>query len=60
MPKGTNAKAGLGTTIVRALADQLGAHVSVADANPGTKVSVAYAQVPILVGQTGRPADCAV
>ena len=45
------AKAGLGTTIVQALAKQLGAIVSVADANPGTRVSVAHASVPVLVGQ---------
>ena len=60
MPTAPIAKAGLGTTIVRALANQLGAHVSVANANPGTKVSVAHAQVSVLVGQVDRPADRAV
>ena len=43
-------KAGLGTSIVQALAKQLGAHVSIADANPGTRVSVAHTHVPVLVG----------
>ena len=57
MPAASIAHAGLGTTIVRALAAQLGAHVSVADANPGTRVSVAHAPVPILVGQIARLAD---
>jgi len=51
MPSAPTAKAGLGTTIVQALAKQLGAIVSVADANPGTRVSVAHASVPVLVGQ---------
>jgi len=51
MPSAPSAKAGLGTTIVQALARQLGATVSVADANPGTRVSVAHAYVPVLVGQ---------
>jgi two-component sensor histidine kinase len=60
MPAIPIAQAGLGTTIVRALAAQLGAHVSVTDANPGTRVSVAHAQVPVLVGQTARPQDRAV
>jgi len=36
----TQAKPGLGTSIVEALARQLGAHVSVAAAKPGTTVSV--------------------
>ncbi len=37
-----NAKAGLGTSIVQALAKQLEAKVSIADANPGTVVSVTH------------------
>jgi len=47
-----SAKAGLGTSIVQALAKQLGATITVAAANPGTKVSIAYAQVPVLVSQS--------
>jgi two-component sensor histidine kinase len=41
MPHGSEpAVAGLGTSIVEALAKQLGATVSVVDANPGTRVSI--------------------
>jgi two-component sensor histidine kinase len=39
------AKAGLGTTIVEALARQLKARVQVADAHPGTLVSIIHAQL---------------
>jgi two-component sensor histidine kinase len=39
------AKAGLGTSIIEALAKQLTAHVQVADENPGTKVSIIHAQI---------------
>jgi len=60
MPSAPSAPAGLGTSIVQALAKQLGAHVTVTGANPGTKVSVAHAQVPVLVGQTVEPAERAV
>jgi two-component sensor histidine kinase len=60
MPSSPSAKVGLGTTIVQALAKQLGAMVSVADANPGTRVSVAQAYVPVLVGQAARSPDRAV
>jgi two-component sensor histidine kinase len=53
-----SAKPGLGTGIVEALSRQLGAHITVAGANPGTRVSVAHTFVPVLVGQataeTGR------
>jgi two-component sensor histidine kinase len=48
-----NTKPGLGTGIVQALAKQLGALVSVGDANPGTKVSMAHAHVPVLISQVG-------
>lgn len=52
MPAGLEAaKAGLGTSIVQALAKQMGATISVAAANPGTKVSIMYAHVPVLVSQ---------
>jgi len=60
MPSAPIAKAGLGTTIVQALARQLGATVSVADACPGTKVSVIHAYIPILAGQAAATADRAV
>jgi two-component sensor histidine kinase len=44
MPTGAlPAKAGLGTSIVEALARQLGAVVAMADNAPGTKVSIAHA-----------------
>ena len=53
MPTGPDtAKGGLGTSIVQALAKQLGATITVAAANPGTKVSVAYAYTPVLVSQS--------
>ena len=45
------AKAGLGTSIVQALAMQLDGKVSVASAGPGTKVLVQHTYVPVLVGQ---------
>ena len=51
-----NAKPGLGTSIVQALAMQLGAHIEVAPAHPGTKVSVAHVFVPVLVDQTAARA----
>jgi two-component sensor histidine kinase len=44
-----SAKAGLGTSIIEALTKQLGASISVAGANPGTKVSIMHSQVPVLV-----------
>lgn len=50
------AKAGLGTSIVQALTTQLGASISVAGANPGTKVSIVHAHVPVLVSQAGLSA----
>jgi two-component system, sensor histidine kinase PdtaS len=53
----TSAKAGLGTSIVQALAKQLGANVSIADVNPGTRVSVVHAHVPVLVGHVAAIAD---
>lgn len=44
-----SAKAGLGTSIVQALSKQLGSIITVEPANPGTKVSVAYAHIPALM-----------
>jgi two-component system, sensor histidine kinase PdtaS len=58
MPDESNLKPGLGSSIVQALARQLGAAVSVTDARPGTRVSVAHAQIPVLVSKTA--ADRAV
>lgn len=47
MPKGAEpAKAGLGTSIVQALAHQVGATVEVVDANPGTEVSIVRDKKP--------------
>jgi two-component sensor histidine kinase len=40
-----NAKAGLGTSIVQALARQLQAQIKVADAKPGTTVSIIHTQI---------------
>ena len=43
MPQGSvPAKAGLGTSIVEALAKQVGATVEVSDTDPGTKVSIVH------------------
>jgi two-component sensor histidine kinase len=48
MPAGPDtAKPGLGTSIVQEMARQLGATINVAAGNPGTKVSIIYAHVPI-------------
>jgi two-component sensor histidine kinase len=48
----SGAKPGLGTSIVQALAMQLGGKVSVASANPGTKVSVEHTYVPVVTSQS--------
>lgn len=42
MPPASMVKPGLGTSIVSALADRLGAHVAVTSANPGTRVTIAH------------------
>lgn len=43
MPKDpASARPGLGTSIVEALSNQLDASVNVADANPGTTVSIVH------------------
>lgn len=55
-----NTKGGLGTSIVLALANQLSAHVDVADMKPGTKVSVIHTYVPVLVGQSASRGQGAV
>ena len=51
-----DAKAGLGTGIVQALANHLGAHVDVASKNTGTKVAIAHTATPVLVGQVAAQA----
>jgi len=44
-------KAGLGSSIVQALAMQLGGKVIVTPGNPGTNVSIQHTYVPVIVGQ---------
>jgi two-component sensor histidine kinase len=45
MPTGPEpTKAGLGTSIVQALAQQVGASVDVSDKDPGTRVSIAHSE----------------
>jgi two-component sensor histidine kinase len=48
MPVNASAKPGLGSSIVQALAMQLHASIEIADAEPGTAVSVAHAQISAL------------
>jgi two-component sensor histidine kinase len=51
MPKGLEpAKGGLGTSIVQALAKQLGSEVRVADKNPGTSVSLVHDAASTTIG----------
>lgn len=53
MPSGPEpAKGGLGTSIVQALAKQLGAEVRVTDAGPGTRVSLAHRDASLTSRQT--------
>ncbi|HEX3364202.1 sensor histidine kinase [Phenylobacterium sp.] len=50
MPSGPPATSGLGTSIIQALARQLGARVDLDDMNPGTKVSLVHTPVaPVIV-----------
>jgi len=52
MSKGTStAKAGLGTSIVEALARQLHARVEVVSANPGTDISIIHARIAAISGE---------
>jgi two-component system, sensor histidine kinase PdtaS len=51
-----NSKPGLGTGIVQALANQLGAQVVVKSSKSGATVSIAHAPVPTLVAKTGQAA----
>ncbi len=55
-----NARAGLGTSIVQALAKQLDAKISLAAGDPGTKVLIRHAYVPAMVGQAGAPENRAI
>jgi two-component system, sensor histidine kinase PdtaS len=55
-----DAKPGLGTSIVQALAKQLDAKVSVTSNKPGTKVSMVHTYAPALVAQSAPRADRAV
>lgn len=50
------AKAGLGTSIVEALARQLDARVQLASKPSGTKVSIVHTYIPAIVGQTAHAA----
>jgi two-component sensor histidine kinase len=51
MPKNAgDAKAGLGTSIVQALAQQLQANITVSDRNPGTSVSLAHTPIAVVHG----------
>jgi two-component sensor histidine kinase len=51
MGQGAASKAGLGTSIVEALAKQLKATISISDAAPGTRVSVVHNTAPGLVAE---------
>jgi two-component sensor histidine kinase len=51
---------GLGTSIVQALTQQLRAHVKVADATPGTEVSIIHTQIAAVQNATAAIADRAV
>jgi two-component sensor histidine kinase len=55
-----SAKAGLGTSIVQALANQLSAHVKVVAGHPGTTVLIAHTYVPVLAGQSAAQVPSAV
>ena len=55
-----NAKPGLGTSIVEALANQLKAVIKVSDANPGTAVSLNHLQIAAVDGANAMAAQRAV
>lgn len=55
-----SAKPGLGTSIVQALTRQLHAVVKVADANPGTAVSIVHAQIAAVQTENAMTAERAV
>ena len=54
------AKAGLGTSIIYALTRQLQAIVRIADANPGTAVTIAHTQIAVVQSAVAMPVDSAV
>jgi two-component system, sensor histidine kinase PdtaS len=57
MPTGSAAaKAGLGTSIVEALARQLSARVQVVDLGPGTRVSIVHSQIAAVESDRAQPA----
>jgi len=60
MPADPSAKPGLGTSIVQALAKQMKADIKVADANPGTAVSIARTQIGVVQGTDSKPPQRAV
>jgi two-component sensor histidine kinase len=45
---GRGAKVGLGTSVVEALARQLGAHVVMSDARPGARIAIVEGDAPTL------------
>ena len=51
MPKDTDVRPGLGTSIVEALAKQLNARVQVASASPGTAVSIIHTQLAAVASE---------
>jgi two-component sensor histidine kinase len=53
-PSPETAKAGLGTSIIEALARQLDARISINSRSTGTKVSIVHTHVPLPVGHTAR------
>jgi two-component sensor histidine kinase len=56
MPQADRAKSGLGTSIVQALARQLGARVIVSSADPGTVVTVSHDFVPAALREADQSA----
>jgi two-component system, sensor histidine kinase PdtaS len=55
-----DAKPGLGTSIIQALTRQLNASIKVADAGPGTTVSVGHVQIAVVQGAKPKEAERAV
>jgi two-component sensor histidine kinase len=55
-----DAKPGLGTGVVEALSKQLNASIKVADAGPGTAVSVAHTQIAVVQGAKPEAVERAV
>jgi len=57
MPADAAAKPGLGTSIVQALSGQLQAVIRVADAKPGTAVSIAHTQIAAVQSAGAMPVE---